>query len=173
MQYLIFFIIISYFWLKYHNKKVSKDVYGTLYERPAGSKKLDTGKQCLKGNMRKLAFMEDCTIRRINGESLTIVYNERLYGKIKSISNKYLGLKAEMGIYIQNHVEECILDRVYTDSRSEYFLDIASCEDPVVFEWNEYTNKLLYKQLEIYMPIIRYFMLYGFNDLFRKDKEGA
>lgn len=112
----------------------------------------------------------DCTIRRVNGEILTVMYVRGCCSRC--ISGIQFNTEEEMGLYIQDHVKECILQKVVAKDAENYFLNVCSIDDESIggipdLAWTKgYHGKLLEKQLQVYMPIIRYFMLYGFKELF-------
>lgn len=109
-------------------------------------------------------------IHRLNGESLKI---EDEWSEVEeNRKDKWAILKcgfeydAEVAKFIQGaDIEDIIKLIVKVDSKGTYILNIHSVE-----KWSNYgivgERWMAKRQLEIYLPIIKYFLLYGFDRLF-------
>lgn len=109
-------------------------------------------------------------INNLNGESLKI--EDEWSEMEENCKDKWAILKcgfendAEVAKFIQEaDIEDIIKLVVKVDSKGTYILNIHSVEN-----WPNYgivgERWMAKRQLEIYLPIIKHFLLYGFDKLF-------
>lgn len=107
--------------------------------------------------------MDDCVIRRLNGETLNIIDSCEKDGLFTDGRFKN---DAEISDFIEDDLEVAILCAIIKcGDNNNYTLNIHSrdCYPALPLEGEIQLAKV---QTEIYQPIIKYFIQYGFKDLF-------
>jgi len=105
--------------------------------------------------------MENCTIRRWDGEILNIINTpeeDGLHNDGKFKNDK------DIAAFIDEDIEVAILCAVSKNNDNEYFLNIHP-RSPHAALTLEGEVRLSRQQTEIYLPIIKYFLQHGFRDL--------
>lgn len=106
--------------------------------------------------------MENCIIRCWNGEVLNIISTPEEGGLF--CDGKFKNDR-DIAAFIEDDIEIAILCAVNKNNNNDYLLNICS-RTPHAALTLEGEIQLSRQQAEIYMPIIKYFLQYGFNNLF-------
>jgi len=110
----------------------------------------------------KLLFYEACSVLSLDGERLTVIYDYSYRG-LHMLFHSDKKMKA----YIQDNTTEAVRCGIIKAS-DRYVLNVAPCCGYTVCEWKKGGSyDLLEKQLDVYMPIIDYFLLHGFKDVLK------
>lgn len=118
---------------------------------------------------------EHCTIGNFKGEALDIIATNDLIdlsldGATGSIPGLYqdgsLINDRKIEKYIKNNTEEAIYKAVIHIEKSKYLLNI--CNKDALPSQAGKEMQLARQQTFVYLPIIKYFLLYGFKNLFDK-----
>lgn len=117
-------------------------------------------------------YEEYCAVKRLNGETLNIVLDYYIHDSYTGMNKKLSGLyeynfkdDLELEAFIKEHTEEAIKLAVDRDGNGDYLLNIQSMKDHPAMT-DEGAKQFAERQMETYIPIIKYFLQYGFNDLF-------
>lgn len=111
-------------------------------------------------------------ITRLNGESLKIIDESLMYAypeKDVQADGLYLKLPFEKDFDVkkfiqQNDIKDIVKVAVTSINKNEYILNIHSVENWAALP-PEGESWMAKRQIDIYLPIIKYFLLYGFQDL--------
>lgn len=99
----------------------------------------------------------------VNNKRLCIVYNKSIGGLFRNYSSDKL-----MYNYIRTHTKEALQLAIHKESDELYVLNIASTQDFGFIEW-KYSQDILHRQLDIFMPIIQMFMEYALTNKYNSD----
>jgi len=184
MSWLVPFVLFSVFLFLYNRFSFLPNTYSPPYpfekRAPAPLKDNDsikpTGRICLNPVEYIHNPEERCTIRRLNGETLTIIRETVIYSDglpdLTAFGLHLCDFKSDKEIeaFIRDHTLEAIKAAVQVSKKDDYVLNIM-CVEPHPAMPEEGEIKFAAKQMEIYSPIVRHFLLHGFKSLFESLKE--
>lgn len=110
--------------------------------------------------------MEECTIRRLNGEILHIINSNESDGLY---TNGKFESDAEVADFIKENLEIAIMCSIIKSNHNEYILNIFPIDGYGAMP-TEGEIQLTRHQTEIYLPIIKYFLQFGFKSVY-SEKE--